>query len=272
MSEVTKLSSVHDAVAYAERGGWENNSSVFDEDRYNVTSAARRWREGPSSAQTRRVQSWMEKIDATMHDRQIATWSPSPHGAYAVVPEYLANEPFNMRLKHMEESTAAPITVWVELGLSFAFDDGMAEKRAAAIAALLMKLNEMRPVEAKIICCSTLRSAAQAVFIQVDLDTRVFDAQYITQALAMPEIVRPLRWAMILHGLREHSNIGFAFGIRTDTARENRIRKQFNAAQQDIVIQAAVHGNTEAITMINDPVGWVHRMIDKQRHLDEVIA
>ncbi len=268
-SEILKFDSVFAAVDFAERSNWRDNAQgVFDDD-YRVDAAARNWRKGPSAIQTARVQEWMEKLDASLHDREVMTWQPSPHGAYAVVPEYLANEPFNMRQKAREESVRAPITVWIELGLSMAFSTEQAEKRAAAIAALLMKLSETRAVEAKIICVSTVNRSKEK-FVQVDIDAKTFDATYITQALAMPEIVRPLRWALICENERGVHSVSFAYynGHSTDQVRENRIREKFGAEPQDIVIQAAVSNDAKALQIINDPLGWVHAQIEKQRTIE----
>lgn len=273
MSDIIRHLSVFDAVKSAESVQWRTSPRLFDTDEYNVVACAHAWRAGPSREQIQRIESWMDKIDASMHDRQQATWTPSPHGAYAVVPEFLSGEHFNMRQKIMVDSDAAPVTVWVELGLSHSFSAEAAEKRAAAIAALLAKLSETRPVEAKIIACSTVHGRGPTInrFVQVDIDAKILDASYIAQCLAMPEIIRPLRWAMIVEGLTGCTNIGFAFyshqgGLET---REKAIRETFKAAPQDIVIQAAIGDSPQTRAMIADPINWVHTQIEKQRRIEE---
>lgn len=275
---ITKFASVYDAVEHAADSNYHANPRIFNTDDFKIPSAAARWRRGPSLEQIRRVEAWMEKLDASLHDREKPTWIPSPYGAYPCVPEYLAGEHFSMRAKVMVESDAAPITVWVELGLSQSFTQEQAERRAAAIAALLMKLSETRPVEAKIICASTVaRLGTDGLkFVQIDVDAKMFDAQYITQALAMPEIVRPLRWALIVEGFRDAYNIGFAFqsehgGELATPRRERSLREQFDMQPQDIVIQAAYARDRDAGDMIRDPIKWVHGKIDHQRDIENIL-
>lgn len=266
MTDVIKFDSIRDAVVYAENGNWRESMAVFDTPEYNVTRAASEWRAGPSRDQIARVTKLMEAIDSDVHGQTRDEWTPSPYGAYPVVPDYLAGDPFSMRTKIAVESQLAPITVWVELGLSQSISERDAESRAAAIAAFLAKLGEMRPVEAKIICASTLQGKNKLV--QINFDTKTIDASFITQAMAMPQIIRPLRWAMITNGHRSVHQIGFAFqqGRRLATyTREMLLRAAFGADRKDVIIQAAYSDDEETKFIMGKPIKWVHAMIAKQR-------
>lgn len=227
----------------------------------------RRWEKGPKPALLDRIRKTMQQIDESMEGRTLPQWNASLFGAYPIVPDYLAGDLFSMRHKAAIESDIAPITVWVESGLSQSFSEDQAARRATAIAALIAKLGESRPVEAKMICASRMDGVGHR-FIQTDVDTHTLDETLIAQVFAMPEIVRPLRWALIWEDSNS-SSIGWAFNSVNTPSRLRSIREKFGMRPQDVFIPAAINRDHDTATMLDNPVQWVHEQIAKQRSVSD---
>ena len=63
------------------------------------------------------------------------------------VPQYLAGNPYNMRLKRRCATATAPLSIFVELVASAGIDARTCLKRGAAMLALVRMLANLRPVE-----------------------------------------------------------------------------------------------------------------------------
>ncbi len=63
------------------------------------------------------------------------------------VPQYLAGNPYNMRLKRRCATATAPLSIFVELVASAGIDAKTCLKRGAAMLALVRMLANLRPVE-----------------------------------------------------------------------------------------------------------------------------
>jgi len=88
----------------------------------------------------------LEKLDS---DIEIARpeWVPSIAGAFPSVPDYLAGLPDSMRTMHPTMRDTTPVSIYVSTTSSAGIDADTMMKRGVAILALLMKLQQMRPVQ-----------------------------------------------------------------------------------------------------------------------------
>lgn len=87
----------------------------------------------------------ISKIDATVEVPH-REWIPSVYGAYPIVADYLAGNPEPMRRITMNPSETQPINIYVGTSSSGGFSSAQLMTRGVAILALVMKLQEVRPV------------------------------------------------------------------------------------------------------------------------------
>jgi hypothetical protein len=220
----------------------------------------------------REAKALVEKIDASYRDRDRQHWQPSPFGAYPVVPDYLAGDPFSMRVKHSEEDNTAPIRYYIEAVVSGGTSTHDLERRAAGLAALVMRTAEERPVELYAIIALDNRYHGRAGYVGVvPINTHPIDLHSTIAAFATREFCRCMAFTNSEQATGVSSaGCDWLFGHPDNgynrSEREQRFRKLLNMEPQDILMQGGYL--TDAYEFGNDPVKWVHKQIEKQRSLD----
>jgi len=89
----------------------------------------------------------MNEVEATLGETTSKTWRRRPAGMFPSVPDAIMDKPDSMWRKEDENSDRAPITIWVNSVSSGGWGENELSKRGAAIAALLLKLAQFRPVK-----------------------------------------------------------------------------------------------------------------------------
>ena len=240
----------------------------------NVIEAVKYCEQNLGESHMRPARELMNKIDASFRDRERISWTPSPHGAYAVVPEYLANEPFNMRQKQKETNDSAPIRYFIECVISAGVGLHELERRAAGIAALIMRTAEERSVE--LYCVAAFQDAQDdyssryGVIACIKIETHPVDLHSAIAAFATREFCRSMAMSNVNAIRKRGGTNNWLYGHPTGaikSRREDQFRKVLNLDPQDVFMQGGYL--TDAHQFDSDPVKWVHAQIEKQRNLDD---
>lgn len=221
----------------------------------------------------------LDKIDASFRDRDVQTWQPSIMGAYPIVPDYLMGRIDAMRMKQQEESAVAPIKVYIECAVSAGVTHDQLIRRGTAIAALLMRMNEERPVELYMFAAWNLYTCKNHKCMwTMRLDSTPISVSQVLHCIAEPTFLRMINFSISDRLARENGDnirwgleaMGWAFekdhSTSNDNARETALRERFRLEPQDIVVQRGFL--PDAALMDRDPVAWVHAQLEKQRALD----
>lgn len=215
----------------------------------------------------------VDQIDASYRDRDKSHWQPSPFGAYPVVPDYLAGDPFSMRTKHVEEDTTAPIRYYIEAVVSGGTSTHDLERRAAGLAALVMRTVEERPVELYAIIALVNRHNGRAGYIGVvPINTHPIDLHSTIAAFATREFCRCMAFSNSEQATGVSSyNCDWLFGhpdsSYTRALRERCFREALGMDPQDVLMQGGYLADANEFG--HDPVKWVHKQIAKQRSIEE---
>lgn len=253
----------------------ERSASFYGECAGDVVKAVAYCEQNIGDKHMRAARELVDKIDCSFRDRERLSWHPAPYGAYPVVPEYLAGEPFNMRQKASAESDQAPIRYYIECIISAGVQLEQLEKRAAGIAALIMRTAEERPVE--LYCVAALHDACDDAAAKVGMcaaikiETHPVDLHSTIAAMATREFCRAMAFANLgkLAGRYCGSNNwlhGFPVGANKIT-RGNKIRAYLGLDPQDVLMQGGFLD--DAAKFDTDPVAWVHEQLAKQRTVNE---
>lgn len=218
----------------------------------------------------RHARELMDKIDAGFRDREKVVWQAAPMGAYPIVPDYLANDPFSMRMKGREENTQAPIRYYIECGISAGVQLHEMERRAAAIAALIMRTIEERPVELYVYGAWSCDNKRQGQIVIVPVDSHPIDLFATIAMIGTREVCRSIMFANLESRFGDQLTIPWLFGYPGDYGvreeRERQLRKYMELEPTDVLMMGgALH---DAAAFDRDPVEWVHKQLEKQRSVE----
>jgi hypothetical protein len=196
----------------------------------------------------------LDKLDAEV-DIERAQWVAAVSGAYVCVPDYLACVPMSMRRRKRVQSDVAPVRIYVSTTCSCSIDSKLMLKRGVAILALVLKLQQIRPVELNLLAETHGRT----------------DGEYLQ---AIPIDSAPLNLSVACHCL---THVGFARHLTYGVASmkdgfngswpdsyggggapwEAHVREVLSMEPQDLYIGAARDWDP----MIQDPVKWVNAQV-----------
>lgn len=225
-------------------------------------------RTGASWQETNAARKLVDKIDAEVHESTRTIWKPSPFGAYPIVPDYLAGDPFSMRNKETEQSPAGPVRVVLNISVAAGVTAATIARRGAAMAAFAMKLSEHRPVELWI--SSAFHNEIKR--IDVGWRTRLDMPMNVSQVVASFDrsVCRMINFAT-LHNLSgcgaDDRTATYPFRLKGRDAYHGRdgymaaFREYMQLAPEDIVLDAGILTDVAAID--RDPVKWVRDMLSK---------
>lgn len=211
----------------------------------------------------------VNRIDASFRDREQSHWHASPFGAYPVVPDYLAGDPFSMRHRMREEDSRAPVRYYIECVVSSGVGLHSLERRAAGLAALIMRTAEERPVELH--CVVALKSGGRQYLATVPINSHPVDLHSTIAAFATREFCRAMAFGNAGRATGHDffsCMVDWLFGHPTpdNTKRELMFREALGLEPQDVFMQGGYL--SDARLFDNDPVQWVHQQIEKQRGVE----
>jgi hypothetical protein len=84
------------------------------------------------------------------------------------VPQYLAGNPYSMRLKRRHATATAPLSVFVELVASAGINAETCLKRGVAMLALVRMLTNLRPVELWAVIAMGRQNSRSSLCVRLD--------------------------------------------------------------------------------------------------------
>lgn len=232
-------------------------------------------RRGASESETKEARDLVNKIDAEIHERAHHQWAPSPFGAYPVVPDYLAGDPFSMRHKVSVASDAAPVHVVLNISVAAGMKAGTIAKRGAAMAAFAMKLAEHRPVELWISSAFHNSTGRADVGWRCKLDMPMNVSQVV--AAFDRSVCRVMNFSLLEYLTTgeggQYTNDSYPFVLKDADAYQSRDRfvQYFREYQKlepdDVVLDAGIL--TDCNLIDRDPVRWVKSMLAKYGEVAE---
>jgi hypothetical protein len=175
------------------------------------------------------------------------------------VPQYLAGNPYNMRLKRRCATVTAPLSIFVELVASAGIKAETCLKRGAAMLALVRMLANLRPVE--LWCVVAIGQKNSRSSLCVRLDTAPLDLARAAHMLTHPSVFRALGYKSLEHefyrliGWKGHWAFG-DHGLHVRTAAES-YRRVLNPGS-DVLFIPPVHLTDQYLT---EPASWLRTMI-----------
>jgi len=175
------------------------------------------------------------------------------------VPQYLAGNPYNMRLKRRRATSTAPLSVFVELVTSAGVNAQTCLKRGAAMLALVRMLANLRPVE--LWCVIAIGQRFSRSSLCVRLDTAPLDLGRAAHVLTHPSVFRALGYKSLEHEFYMPTGWegDWAFGdhaLHVRTAAESY--KRVLDPGSDVLFIPPVHVNDLYLT---EPAKWLRAMI-----------
>lgn len=187
-------------------------------------------------------------------------------GAMPNVPNYLAGNPYNMRLKTRVSSQSAPLTIFADITSSSTFWSNVLEPRGAAILALVRLLALSRPVELYAIVASGNRGRTSYRWNTcVKIDTAPLDLARAAYILTHPGCCRHLFYRMeFMHVHDDPHHHGFGGGPWpfNDTALSRATHadalKAAISPTSDVLYVPGVYAKDQ---MVKDPAAWLKAML-----------
>lgn len=234
-----------------EGSGWYGGETNDD--------TARLIRSGDPAA-VERARGLLDKIFAELPATERADWTPSPAGAYPIVPEFLAGHPEPMRARRIDANASNPVRIWACLTCSAGVTQSTLRKRGAAMMALLLKLAEIRPVElwAVIFMDSPIDAHGEGV-IAIRLPSDPLSEAHCAYALTSSGFTRGFGYDYI----RAHWKSSGSWPREFKYSGNNRkyldaLKLRLGGELHDLMIEPAKASNERITT---DPAGWVNDQI-----------
>lgn len=244
--------------------------ALIDGRSVSVALAGLRTLGGVSSDDRFQIRSWVEeagrRIDASF-DRPKRVWMEGPMGAYPIVPEVLNGHPFCMRQLSAAPFEQSPMHIVVDASAAVGVDASLCFERSIAIAALISRLQETRPVEVSV-CFAGLVSmgrdevANQMVLVALNASEWMNEIVYLAADRSFPGCLGPMA-AMVQAGCSFNTGIGPLWGFYQ---REDRyalkVRDAMGLAHTDLYIPPA--RLSEVQSLLADPVSWLGELVKEQ--------
>lgn len=240
----------------------------------SLPEAVEYMRKGATHEEMKEALDLINKVDASFRDREVTVWQPSICGAYPIVAEYLMGLPESMRMRKPIESQISPMRFIIEPVVSQGITHQQMRRRGAAIAALLMRTVEERPVELYMFHAGSDtdgrggRMGTQTWMTRFD-STPVSLSQVVAAFSASFARMVALTHLYVMSGRKDYAGGSWGNMGHPDFpggARDAKLRKTMGLNPQDVLIQAGYL--PDAGMMDRDPVAWVHKQLEKQRSLD----
>lgn len=197
----------------------------------------------------------LEKISDVTEGVPQRVWSASPYGAYPVVPEYLMDSPTPMRMLS-SQGDVSPVKVVVSTTCSGGISKETMTARGTAILALVMKLQQIRPVELYLLAEGN-HQGTKDLFVMIRVDTKPLSIAHACFAMANVGFARQLTYAWMTH---YH---GWTGGWPVNYRRGNYatiVRAECGIEPEDLWIPSSYLHDSE---LIYNPVQWVNSQLKK---------
>lgn len=182
-------------------------------------------------------------------------WTPAPYGAFPCVPEYLAGMPTNMRAMS-PSGELSPVKVVVSTTCSGGLDKETMTKRGVTVLALVMKLQQIRPVELYVLVEGNDENRKDNLFQLIKLDTKPLSIAHACFALANVGFARALTYTHMKH---YHGWGGDWPRAYRTSQYESIVRHECEMSPEDLWIRSAYSTDV----LLREPVKWVNTQLTK---------
>jgi hypothetical protein len=222
---------------------------------YDQSVAALRYGDGSGVAASDKLLNDMEALVPI--SRSWRTMN-SVTGMCPNVPQYLAGNPFNMRLRRRSTSATAPLSIFVELVASAGIDAKTCLRRGAAMLALVRTLANLRPVELWCVIAIGQRNSRSSLCVR--LDTAPLDLARSAHVFTHPSVFRALGYRSLEHEFYAAGWDGsWPFkdhGLHVETAAESYRRLLMPGC--DVLFVPPVHIDD---LYLSQPAQWLRAMV-----------
>lgn len=205
----------------------------------------------------------LDQLDANVEVSQ-RSWVPSIYGAYPIVAEFLAGDINCMRRMYPDVLETAPLAIYVSTTSSAMISSDVMLKRGIAILALLMKMQQIRPIELYLV--TELDGTDNGETIQViRVESRPLAIGQACFVLSQVGFARHLTYT-VARGMNNYSG-GWPREYEFDDTKlwEAKIREKLGMSSNDLYIKAAQVWDP----MVADPVNWVNEQVRKFGKLED---
>jgi hypothetical protein len=213
-----------------------------------------------------RAQDLMDQLDAVSEGAPVRTWTPSPFGAYPVVPEYLAGHPECMR-NLSASGEQSPVALYVATTCSAALSAEQMLARGTAILALVLKLQQIRPVELYLLAETHGRTDGDYLQI-IPVDSKPISLAHACFGICHVGFARHLTYALAYahDGFNGQWPNSRGDGETPKSAYVAKLREIMGMGPDDLYIKS-IHALDP---MPSNPVAWVNEQLARYATVDAV--
>lgn len=210
----------------------------------------------------------VEQLIADMQDAEVfAPHMPLPRaslmGSRVRMGAFLAGHPKAMSrlMSEPDQAINTPLRIVVETAVSQGLSDKDILKRGACILAFAMAMQQIRPVELKIVTMSHINHSTEGG-LTVKIQSNPIDLGVACAMLLSPSVIRGVNFAA------KFSFDGGRFGVLnwrwglqpTSKKYRERLMAELELGHEDILLSG---GHIDDTLMLTNPVQWVKDMIEK---------
>jgi len=200
------------------------------------------------ASQVPRAEKLLDQLMTDSVEVMTPMWEASVWGAYPSVPDFLSGHPQPMRALVPQVAEKAPIKIWVDLASSAGVTLEELERRGITILALLLKLQQTRPVDL-VLCYG---APSNGVGMVLPWQTRPMDLSTTCAMLCSGTLTRYPLMAVLRHKSRDL----IGMGLRS----EAHMREFFSIPEGDLCIGRM---DISDYDFRDNPLGWINRQLAK---------
>jgi len=209
-------------------------------------------------AGTNRARELFDQLTDAMPETARPSWDLSVAGQFPCVPAYLAGVPDCMYRRDSRKTDSAPLRVFASIGVSGGITAADAERRGAAVLALCMKLEAVRPVE--LYLYSDMGGSGYACTPIVRVQTQPLDLASASYAMANIATLRRICFRFVDYHTNNLWQGGWAWDLDpSHSVARDATRAAVGATADDLVIPA-MYVDDPCVTT---PVEWINRQLNR---------
>lgn len=209
--------------------------------------------------------SFMDKLDVELPETKAFHVKHSPFGGRVNMGDWLADSPTPMRRRVRSSAEINPIKIVVSTTCSAGVDGEVMTKRGAAILALLLKLQTVRPVQLYLL--TELDGECGWHHQLIRIESQPLHVGIAAFGLCHVGFARQLTYTFAREkdGSRGSWPDGYSYG-RKNESYTKLLRERIGLAPDDIVIGSAHIGEEK---LIEQPVAWIEDQLRKLANIND---
>lgn len=219
------------------------------------------------------AEQYLDKLNDILPETLRNEWHADVFGPVISVPDYLSNSPLPFRRERVSESSCAPIRIVASLTSSAGVSHEHLKERGIVILALLMKLQQVRPVDLILYCemdCDGYNTGMGIA--SLNIESRPLSIAHALVALSDSMIARQIFYNCIsaeainrkFRGSAGGWPEGFVYG-GNNTKYFEQVKKEFGMTDGELYIPPTYL--TDPI--VNKPLEWLNENLQKLIHFED---